>query len=135
MRAILEEVHRATMMNPRAAALYEVLCQPGQKLCLFGWDSWPVQIEKPENHRNQRATWSTKHHGNSLSRMEAVDMEGRPVFTLCLNASTSPRAVDEAMCYFTLELEANAGLVGGLTSMLVGLPDFCMVHLFDNGFR
>ena len=45
---ILEEVHRATMMNPRAVALYGPLAQPGEKLCVFAHDGWPVLIEKPE---------------------------------------------------------------------------------------
>ena len=123
------------MQNPRAAALFSVLCQPGEKLCMMIWDSWPVKIQKSENHKNQRSSWSTKHHGNSLSRLEASDLEGRPVFTLPLSASISPRATDESMTYFTLELEAVAGLRGGLTQILVGLPGFRMVHLFDNGFR
>ena len=90
MTAVLEEVHRATMMNERASAVYGRLArpaipaqpavpaqpgvpaqpvvpaQPAEKLCVFGWDSWPVLTEKAENHHNQRATLSTKHHGNSL---------------------------------------------------------------------
>ena len=106
MTSTLEEIHRATMMNPRASALYGVLVQPGEKLCVIVWDSWPVNVEKPENHKNQRATWSTKHHGNSFSRLEGSDLEGKPVFTLCLSASISPRATDKAMSFFTLELEA-----------------------------
>ena len=135
MTDTLEEIHRATMMNPRAAALYGVLCPPGSKLCVDVYDSWPVLIEKPGNHKNQRGAWSTKHHGNSLSRMEASDLEGRPVFTLNMSASISPRATDESMCFFNLDIEARAGLRGGLTDMLVGLPGYTMVHLFDNGFR
>ena len=135
MRAVLEELHRATMMNPRAVALYSVLCLPGQLLVAMAWDSHPVQIEKPSNHRDQRASWSTKHHGNSFSRLEGCDMEGKPAFTLNLSASVSPRATDESMSFWTLELEQVAGLRGGLTDILVGLPEFCMVHLFDNGFR
>ena len=131
MTDTLEEVHRATMQNPRAAALFSVLLQPGEKLCMMIWDSWPVKIQKSENHRNQRASWSTKHHGNSLSRLEASDLD----FTLPLSASISPRATDESMSYFTLELEGVAVLRGGLTQILVGLPGFRMVHLFDNGFR
>ena len=135
MTDTLEEIHRATLMNPRASALYGCLAQPGEKLCVVVWDSWPVQVEKPSNHKNQRGTWSTKHHGNSFSRLEGSDLEGRPAFTLNLSASTSPRATDEAMSFFTLHLEAQAGLAGGFTDMLVGLPGYTMVHLFDNGFR
>ena len=131
----LEEVHRATMQNPRAAALYSVLCQPGEKLCMVIWDSWPVKIQKPGNHKNQRASWSTKIHGNCLSRMEGSDLEGRPVFKLCTSASTSPRATDEAIAFFTLEMEMVTGQRGGLTDMLIGRPGYCMVHLFDNGYR
>ena len=71
-------------MNPRAVALYGVLCQPGEKLCVMVWDSWAVQIEKPGNHKDQRATWSTKIHGNAMSRLEASDLEGHPVSTLPL---------------------------------------------------
>ena len=135
MTETLEEVHRATMMNPRAAALYGPLVQLGENLCVLVWDSWPVLLQKPGNHSNQRGSWSTKHHGNSLSRMEASDLEGRPVFTLNLSASTSPRATDESMSFFNLQLEAQAGLRGGFTDMLVGLPGYTMVHLFDNGYR
>ena len=131
----LEEIHRATMMNPRAAEQYAPLVQPGDKLCVCVWDSYPIKFEKPGNHRDQRASWSTKHHGNSLSRMEAVDLEGRPVFTLPLSASTSPRATDESMSFFILQLEAQAGLRGGMTEMLVGRPGYTMVHLLDNGYR
>ena len=135
MTDTLEEVHRASMMNERASALYGVLCQPGEKLCVIVWDSWPVQIQKPENHRNQRGSWSTKHHGNSLSRLEGCDLEGKPVFTLTLSASTSPRATDEAMAYFILDVEGQAVLTGGFTDKLCGLPGYTMVHLLDNGFR
>ena len=171
MTAVLEEVHRATMQNERASALYErlakparaaqpavpaqpaVLARPGvpgrpavpaqpavpalpaEKLCVFGVDSWPILTQKPQNHHNQRATWSTKHHGNSLSRLEFCDLEGRPVFLVNLSASTSPRATDEAMCYFNLDMEARTGLRGGLTDKLVGLPGYCVVFLMDNGFR
>ena len=131
----LEEIHRATMMNPRAAAEYAPLVPPGNKLCVQVWDSYPIKFEKPGNHRNQRSSWSTKHHGNSLSRLESVDLEGRPVFTLPLSASTSPRATDESMCFFVLQLETQAGLRGGMTEMLVGRPGYTMVHLLDNGFR
>ena len=135
MRSVLEEVHRATMQNPRAAALFSVLVQPGELLCMFIWDSWPVKIQKPGNHKDQRSTWSSKITGNCLSRMEACDLEGKPVFKLCTSASTSPRATDEAISFFTLEMEAVTGLRGGLTTMLVGQPGFTMVHLFDNGYR
>ena len=131
----LEEIHRATMMNPRAAAEYAPLVPPGNKLCVQVWDSYPIKFEKPGNHRDQRSSWSTKHHGNSLSRLESVDLEGRPVFTLPLSASTSPRATDESMCFFVLQLETQAGLRGGMTEMLVGRPGYTMVHLLDNGFR
>ena len=131
----LEEVHRATMMNPRAAELYGHLCPPGNKLCVLAWDSWPLHIEKPTNHRNQKGSWCTKDHGNSFSCLEACDLEGKPVFCLCLSNSVSPRCTDESMCYYTLELENVAGLDGGLTAMLVGFAGYTMVHLFDNGFR
>ena len=135
MNDVLEEVARATAMNPRAAAMYGVVCQPGEKLCVIVWDSWPVQIQKPENHRMQRASWSTKHHGNSFSRLEGVDLEGRPVFTFLLSASISSRATDEAVCYYVMEIEAETGQRGGFTDVLVGTPRFRMFHVFDNGFR
>ena len=135
MRAVLEEAHRATLQNERAATLYGVLARPGELLVVLAWDSWPVQIQKAQNHHNQKATWSTKHHGNSLSRLEACDLEGRPVFTINLSASTSPRATDEAMCYFIMDVERTMGMRGGLADKFVGLPGFCLVHLFDNGFR
>ena len=61
------------MMNSRAAAVFAPLVQPGQKLCMVIWDSWPLQIQKPGNHKDMRATWSTKIHGSSLSRMEGCD--------------------------------------------------------------
>ena len=143
MRETLEEVHRATMMNPRAAAEYAPLVHPGdpatgrppQKLCVFVWDSWQVKIQKPGNHKNQRGTYSTKIKGNSLQRMEGVDLEGKPVFALCPSASISPRATDESISFFTLQNEAVTGARGGFTDMLVGLPEYCMVHLWDNGYR
>ena len=99
------------------------------------WDGVPTKFETPENHKNKKGCFTTKHHGTSFNRLEGVDLEGRPVFLICLAASTSPRATDEAMCYFLLELEENAGLDGGLKAMLVGAPGYCMVHYFDNGFR
>ena len=123
------------MCNERAAALFGVLCGPGQKLCMVGWDSWQVKVQKPSNHTDQRATFSTKIKANSMSHMEGCDMEGRPVFTFNLSSSISPRSTDEAICFYTIDLEARAGLAGGFTSILVGRPEYCMVHLFDNGFR
>ena len=131
----LDELHRATLMNSRASALYEPLRLQGEKLCVCVWDSYPIKIQKPQNHRNQRASWSTKHHGNSLSRLEMCDLEGRPVFTLPVSASTSPRATDESMAFFILDLESVVQQQGGLTAMLVGRPGYRMVHLLDNGFR
>ena len=153
MTECLEEAHRATMMNERASALFGGLCRPAvaavpaspgvaavpaqaeEKLVVYGWDSYPVKTQKPGNHSDQRATWSTKIHGNCLTRLEACDLEGRPVFTFNLSSSISPRSTDEALAWFQLDLEARAGLHGGLTDMLVGLPGFCVVHIMDNGFR
>lgn len=135
MRETLEEVHRATMMDPRAAEVYGHLCAPGEKLCVFVHDAWPVGIQKPEHHPNQRVTWRTKNKENCLSRFECCDLEGRPVFVHLLAASSSPRATDEALAYYLLDLEQVTGLQGGFTAMLVGLPGYCMVHLFDNGYR
>ena len=131
----LEEIHRATMTNPRAEEVYGRLVRPGEKLCVVVWDSTPIQIQKPGNHKDQRATWSTKIHGNCMNRMEAADLEGRPVFRLVPTASTSPRATDESICYFQLQLEMVTGLRGGMRDMLIGLPGYTMVHLWDNGFR
>ena len=122
-------------MNPRAVALYGVLCQPGEKLCVMVWDSWAVQIEKPGNHKDQRATWSTKIHGNAMSRLEASDLEGHPVFTLPLSASISPRATDESTTYHILLAEDVADKRGGLSDVLVPPPGYCVMHLGDNGFR
>ena len=135
MIEVLEEVHRATMMNPKAAALYGVLCQPGEKLTVLAWDGWNVKIQKPKNPYVQKPTWSTKHLGNSFLRLEACDLEGRPVHALCLSGSISPRCTDESISYYNLELEAVVGMQGGFTDMLVGRPGYRMVHLFDNGFR
>ena len=129
MRDLLEEVVRVTASNPRASALFNCLVRPGQKLCVLVWDSWAVKIEKPGNFKDQRATWSTKIH------LEAVDLEGRPVFVLPPSASTSPRATDESMCFYILEAENVNGKRGGLTDILLGLPDLVMVHIVDNGFR
>ena len=135
MRDLLEEVVRATASNSRASALFNCLVRPGQKLCVLVWDSWAVKIEKPGNFKDQRATWSTKIHGNAFNRLEAVDLEGRPVFVLPPSASTSPRATDESMCFYILEAENVNGKRGGLTDILLGLPDLVMVHIVDNGFR
>ena len=121
-------------MNPRASAVYGVLCRPGEKLCVLVWDSWPVLIEKPTNHQPQKASWSTKVYENAFSRLEACDLEGRPIFMLCLAASLSPRATDESLCAHLLEIEAVSGIEGGLSTMLDGAPGFCVVLLFDNGF-
>ena len=135
MRDLLEEAHSATMRNTRASALYGHLCRNGEKLVVIAWDSWLVKIQKPENHSDQKATWSSKKHCNGCTRMEACDLEGRPVFALNLGSSCSPRSTDEAILYYTLDLEGREGLSGGLTDMLVGLPGYCIVHLFDKGFR
>ena len=56
MRALLEEAHRATMQNERAAAKFGVLCRPpapavpaqnGEKLVIYALDSWPILTQKP----------------------------------------------------------------------------------------
>ena len=135
MTDTLEEVHRATMMNPRASELYGGLALPGEKLCVFGWDGWAVKQQKPGNHSDQRASWSTKISGNCMTRLEASDLEGKPVFKLCLGASTSPRATDESLSYFMMEMEMVTGQRGGMVDMFTGLPGYCLVHLMDNGFR
>ena len=135
MRDLLEEAHRATLMNTRASEVYAELCRNGEKLVVIAWDSWAIKIQKPTNHADQRATWSTKKHCNSCTRMEACDLEGRPVFALNLCSSCSPRSTDEALSFFTADLEGRAGLSGGLNDMLIGLPGYCIVHLFDKGFR
>ena len=135
MTSVLEEVHRATMQHERAAATFAPLFRPGERFGVVVWDGWPVTIQKSENHFIQKGTYTPKHHGNSFNRIEAVDLEGRPVFAMLLAASTSPRATDEAICYFHLDMEARTGMQGGLTAMLVGLPGYPLVHLFDLGFR
>ena len=128
MRDTLEEIHRATMSQERASNVFGVLAQPGEKICVVVFDGFPVEIDGT-------ATYCTKHLGNSLSRIEGVDLEGRPVFTLNLSASISPRATDESMCFFNLDTETATGLQGGFKAFLVGLPGYLMIHLFDNGFR
>ena len=135
MREVLEEIHRATMMDERAAALYEPLVPAGNKLCVVCWDSFPAKVDKPTNQRDQKGTFCTKTGGNCLLRTEGVDLEGKPVFKLCMCASISPRATDEGVCHFILDTEEVVGLPGGLKAMLVGLPGYTMVHLFDNGYR
>ena len=135
MRDVLEEIHRATMMDERASSLFAPLVPPGNKLGLVCWDSMPSEIEKPTDPRDQRGTFCTKTGGNCFLRTEGVDLEGRPVFKLCMSASISPRATDEGVCHYTLETEEVAGLPGGLKEMLVGLPGYTLVHLFDNGYR
>ena len=132
---MLEEIHRATMIDPRASALYAPLVRPGEKLAVVVWDSYTVDIQKPGNHRESRATFSSNIKGHCFLRMEGSDLEGRPVFKLCPSASTSPRATDESISYFTLEMEAVIGQRGGFRDMLIGQPGNCMVHLLDNGYR
>ena len=97
MRSVLEELHSATLLNPRACALYAPLLRPGELLCVVVWDSWPIKIQKPGNHKDQRATYSSKIKGNCFVRMEGSDLVGKPCFKLCPSASTSPRATDEAI--------------------------------------
>ena len=135
MTELLEEVHRATMQCTRAAELYAPLCRPGEKLCVFGWDTWLVDTQKARDQPVQSATYSTKGHCNGFSRMEVCDLEGRPVATFNLCSSCSPRSTDESIAQFLLNLENTAGLGGGIKAVLIGLPGYCVVHLFDNGFR
>ena len=123
------------MMDSRASSLYAPLVRPGEKLGLVCWDSHAVEFQKPGNHRENRGTYCPKIKDHCFLRMEGSDLEGKPVFKLCPSASTSPRATDESISYFTLEMEAVIGQRGGFRDMLVGLPGYCMVHLFDNGYR
>ena len=71
---------------------------------------------------------------NYVNRIEAVDITGRPIFSLLLSASISPRATDEGIAAFFAELEALAPQNGSLAAILRGLPGYRMVHLFDKGF-
>lgn len=137
LTSVLEEAHRATNQNERAAALYNHLLQQGQpndKLVVLVWDTIPIKIQRVGNHSDQRALYSTKIKGHALTRLEACDLEGRPVFNHTFSASTSPTATDEATCFAVLDHKLTNNIDGGLKTQLLGLPGYSMVHLFDHGF-
>ena len=69
-----------------------------------------------------------------FSRLECVDMTGRPVFTLPLSASITPRASDGGIAAFFAEMEALAPTNGSLQAILRGLGGFRVIHIFDKGF-
>ena len=132
---LYEEVHHYTMLQERTASLLAPKVPAGWKLCVFIWDSRATLVDHNLNHWLQRRTWSTKHHGNSLSRLEACDSAGMPVFALSPRPSTSPANTDEGIMGFQLHLEEQGGVVGGLITVMSGLPGYYLVHVFDKGFR
>ena len=69
-----------------------------------------------------------------ISRLECVDMTGRPVFTCPLSASIIPRANDGNIASFFAEMEELAPTNGSLQAILRGLPGYRVIHLFDKGF-
>lgn len=61
-------------------------------------------------------------------------MTGRPVFSLPLSASITPRATDGGIAAFFAEMEALAPTNGSLQAILRGLGGFRVIHIFDKGF-
>ena len=85
MTALLDEAAAATAQNQRIAETYSVLKQnQNDRLIHLCWDSYCVRVESSADHWNSRILYSGKIHASSYSRMEAVDSEGRPVFSLDL---------------------------------------------------
>ena len=136
MALLLNEAAAATAANPRVSREFEVLKRNQQdQLVVIAWDSYCAMIEKPTDASEMRLLFSTKIKETAFTRLEGVDMEGRPVFFLSLCMSCSPKGCDESCSAYQLRLETRAGTTGGFESVLVGggIPGFCIVHVFDKG--
>ena len=136
MTALLDEAAAATAQNQRIAETYSVLKQnQNDRLVHLCWDSYCVRVESSADHWNSRILYSGKIHASSYCRMEAVDSEGRPVFSLDLCISCSPKGCDESCAAYQLMLDNQAGQNGGFAALLNGggIPGYCLVHDFDRG--
>ena len=134
MRALLDECAAATAANPRISGTFECLLRnPTDILIVLAWDSYTCMVEKSSDHNDQRITFSGKVHDCALTRLEAIDMTGRPVFFFNLAMSQSPKGCDASIAAFQLELEATAAQAGGFQAVVTGLPGYTMVFLGDKG--
>ena len=106
---LYEEVHHYTMLQERTASILAPKVPTGWKLCMFIWGCRATLVDHNLNHWLQQRTWSTKHHCNSLSRLEACDPAGMPVFSLSPCLSTFPANTDEGIMWFQINLEERGG--------------------------
>ena len=122
-------------MDQRFCEVVQPLVRPGERVCAFFWDSHPIDINKSENHLNSRMNYSSKDKEPKLHRMEAATIGGMPIFSLPVTSSSSPLATDESIMDNILRIEEAAGTAGGLLDLMMSIPGYKIVHVFDKGFK
>ena len=118
LRAVLEELHGATMRNTRAATSFtptmlEVMRQNPHlgilKLVIVIWDSRHIKCDHSISFNFQKSSFSSKIGDNAVVKMVACGMDAKEKFVYMTTASISPAHTDEALCSFIMDLETNQG--------------------------
>ena len=68
-------------------------------------------------------------------RMEAATIGGMPIFSIPVTSSSSPLSTDESIMSNILRIEEAAGTAGGLLDLMLSIPGFKAIHVFDKGFK
>ena len=118
MRAVLEELHAATLRNTRATASFTPTMLEVQrlnphlgslKLVVVVCDSRHIKCHHSICFFFQRRTYSTKIGNNAVVKLVACGLDGKQKFIYLTAASISPSNTDEAVCSFLLDMETNQG--------------------------
>ena len=68
-------------------------------------------------------------------RLECVTITGIVLYSCVLTNAITPHNTDESVAANMARTDQQLGKQGNILRLLVGFPDFFLVHLFDNGFR
>ena len=134
-------IHQDTRTNTRFCAFFESLRLQTSRavgrdllLCCVSWDTRHVKSQKPGNFHDQTRTWSSKSNFNATAKLVAAGLDGKAKLVFMCGASSSPANTDERLVRFMIDMETNAGITGGLKTVLEGHPQFLVINLFDRGY-
>ena len=134
MKAVLEELHGATLRNTRATAAFlptmfqaqQQNPQLGQlKLVVIAWDTRHVKSQHSSSFNFQRRSFSTKIGDNAVVKIAACGLDSKQKFVYLTSASISPSNTDEALCSYLIDMEATQGMFESLSKRVCTKFFFC----------
>ena len=130
----LNELAIKTRRHPREFELYRHLCGPGDQLIIAVGDSTKFRANKSSDHHLQKQSYNGRLHGNFVTKMEFVDLDGDTILFLPLLASADPVLGDANILVSQADLEEGNQITGGIVRFANGFPGFVICILLDKGF-